>query len=392
MKTTIIINEPMNELVEIDEEGHSNVVGNLFDLAKVSAEQQCIFVLLIDSKFCVSHTVDLPQVKAKDLASIIPYTLEDMLIKDISTQRFSFCKTDNPGEYAVLVCDIELINSKVDHYLALGVELESILPLSLALRLHSDHWAVLCDDFGYHVRTGHYDQLYFDESCIDDVLTGLLNRSDTLPNVIDIINGNDEKCSFWERSHWGLENLSLDAAYDLESILSCSVNLNLLPSKKKNNFSNFSLGGFSKSSWMYLIVPLVVAIFVIPIVSWGFLWHRSHVKQDQLSDLYQHVFHTTDKNNIQLDKQSKELSQAISDMKIFDVLNKVAITNDMFSGVTLKTIDYKNRNILLLLEFSSMADIKKWSDEIHKNNIVFTQDAKKQTDDSLLLTVTIKGV
>ena len=86
-QTTIIINEPMNQLISCDANGSQTPVGALADLVTVAKNTpNASFVLLIDSRHCVSHVLNLPQVKRKDLPQVIPYAIEDQCIPSVETQ------------------------------------------------------------------------------------------------------------------------------------------------------------------------------------------------------------------------------------------------------------------------------------------------------------------
>lgn len=263
-------------------------VANLSEMPLGEDIEHCIGV--VDADWVSVHTVDIPAKAKKQMASAVPYALEEHLVDDIDDLHFSILNWVAGESATVAVVSKEKMQQIVTDIRTANIELDQLLPETLVLPIHeaSNHTLAVTHSLEGEprilARSRNQSPVVLDEDLLESWFNTIAKDDKGIGvNTEDLTQSIVERFPEMDARHWAIGDRM---AYWLEQSPDLSSDLlgdEFLPVQRTQAASNFK--------WAAVLVGLALALkLIFDGYEFATLWNENRVLNAKMVSVLQETF------------------------------------------------------------------------------------------------------
>ncbi len=338
------------------------------DLAAVAKDAQAIIVL-VPTEDVLLTKVKLPKLSPGKLVKAIPYALEDQLTEDPASLHFAIGQFDKGQLVPVAVVNKNVMqqwkNTLTEQVNSSHSKVKVFLPDVLATPWENDTFSIFIQQNMAYVRTSKDTGFAIEKDSLFAILQLKLKRENKKPTTIKVF-APETVFTPEQAAKLGIPIEYKTGQYaDLATMVNAlhePYPLNLLqgvytPKQKKASFDQLVWIGLAlAAAWLLVITIADLADYFI-------LRHANGIIDQQLQQIYANVYPgkpiTADAKS-QMQKELSALRTSNTDSAFTRLLNIVGpgIGDVIKSGVTIKTMSYRNNQLILDMEGNDLTAVE----------------------------------
>ncbi|WP_275100443.1 type II secretion system protein GspL [Sedimenticola hydrogenitrophicus] len=271
--------------------------GSFEQLSSVAKGNRVVFLIAGDQLLLTD--IKLPEGSQRNLATALPYALEDRLAEDVDKLHFVAASRQSDGFTPVAIIQRQKLADLLNEFAAAGIYPQWVLPEPLALPLNSNSWSLSFEGERIVVRTGIFSGF----ECTSELLSILLThiRKEQNPEkttgqggessqVLDIYGVICDPSQVASLATEGFTlNMSTGSGLPLFTSIDCKrPGLNLL-----QGFTDRELLGGQRENWWPASILMVMAL-IIHMGTTGYqywmLYQKETEMQAQIMTLFKEAF------------------------------------------------------------------------------------------------------
>ena len=363
--------------------------GTFEDLAK-AAERRKIVMVVAGTEVLLEEA-SVPATNLSKALKAVPYSLEEQLAQDVESSHFAFGNRLSSGNIPVAVISRTSLEWIQDMAESVKLNLQEIVPETLALPLFDDSWTVMTNSGHASVRLSPSRGFSSDTEMLPILLSNALPGAPA-EQIEDEINrakhfscGRDE----FQLNETGPEFIRTEVALFARG---------LSQYKKSSDRINLLQGDYGKTeaigkAWKPWRLPAALAAMLVAL--WGgssFLQYQSlGQEQDRLQGEmeanYKRVFPTSkgvvrDPFRQMKSRLKGDTGSGIDDGSFIVMMSAIGAALKQLSNPTVTSINYKRGQLDIVLEASSLQEVDKLKSSLVRDRQLTAnvQSATKERD------------